>query len=97
MLLNYLRKHKQGEAEAYFRRCRHYVAAGHIPVCLSRCRVCEGARRFIELLKFYAQRDQISRPEREFELKSSFKFHEKFSLWSNSSGNFTFLCEESPR
>ena len=90
MLLNYLRKHKQGEAEAYFRRCRHYVAAGHIPVCLSRCRVCEGARRFIELLKFYAQRDQISRPEREFELKSSFKFHEKIQPMVQLFGKFYF-------
>ena len=72
MTLNYLRKQKQGEADAYFQRCSHYIAAGHVPTCLGRCRVCDGVKRYVELLKFYAQRDQPSRPERKFQTQKFF-------------------------
>ena len=61
-----LRKVHLSRAAAYFQRCRHYVSAGHKPACIVGCRVCDGARRFGELLKFYALRDAITRPERKF-------------------------------
>ena len=60
-----LRKIHLSRAEAYYQRCRHYVTAGHKPVCVVGCRVCDGARRFQELLKFYSLRDSSTRPERE--------------------------------
>ena len=59
-----LHKQNLSRTDAYFRRCRHYIAAGHKPVCLVGCRVCDGSRRFNELLKFYSLRDSSSRPER---------------------------------
>ena len=59
-----LRKCKSSEIDGYFRGCAHFVAAGRIPVCQANCRVCEGCRRFVEVLKFYAKRDRTDRPER---------------------------------
>lgn len=59
-----LRKKHISRAAAYFQRCRHFVAAGHRPVCVVGCRVCDGSRRFLELMKFYSLRDSITRPER---------------------------------
>lgn len=60
-----LRKKHLSHADAYYQRCRHYVAAGQRPVCVRGCKVCDGSRRYAELLKFYALRDSSSRPERE--------------------------------
>ena len=66
MTLTYLRKQKQGLADAFFRQCRHYIASGSVPVCELACRVCDGAKRFASVLKFYSMRNKIDRPERKF-------------------------------
>ena len=59
-----LRKKQLSRAEAYFQRCRHFVASGQRPVCTVGCKVCDGSRRFAELLKFYSLRGSSTRPER---------------------------------
>lgn len=64
-MINALRKKNLSRADAYFQRCRHYTAAGQRPVCVAGCKVCDGSRRYAELLKFYSKRDSSTRPERE--------------------------------
>ena len=59
-----LRKKHLSRADAYFRRCRHYIAAGHKSICVVGCRICDGSKRYSELLHFYSLRDSASRPER---------------------------------
>ena len=66
VMITSLRKIKSSQADAYYQRCRHFIAAGHRPVCTVGCRVCDGSRRFLELLKFYSLRESSSRPERKF-------------------------------
>ena len=70
-----LRKIHLSRSEAYYQRCRHYVSAGHKPICIVGCRVCDGARCYGELLKFYALRDSSTRPERESYILD---FHQSF-------------------
>ena len=66
MLISSLRKKCLSRTEAFFKKCQFFLAAGSNPTCLIACRVCDGARRFRDVLKFYGLRDSDGRPERKF-------------------------------
>ena len=67
-VISTLRKLKLHEAEGYLRRCPLFVSAGFVPSCELPCKVCDGGRRLASLLKFFAKRDCLNRPERKFNL-----------------------------
>lgn len=96
MTLTYLRKQKQGLADAFFGQCRYYIAAGSVPSCDVPCRVCDASKRFGSVLKFYAMRNRSDRPEREFfEQKIAFLFLILcFSIRHYSPRYRFILCEE---
>ena len=66
MIMSYLRKSKLSQTSAYFKRCQSFVQSGYVASCSHSCRVCDGSRRYSELLKFFALRNQDDRPERKF-------------------------------
>ena len=65
--LSALRKRNLSRTDAHFKRCPHFIASGYQPVCIVGCRVCDGVRRFHELLRFYSKRDSSTRPERKLQ------------------------------
>ena len=64
MTLSCLRKHKLSEIDAYFKKCPRFVSSGRLALCSRGCRICEGHRRFQDLMKFFELRNSVSRPER---------------------------------
>lgn len=73
IMITSLRKKHVSRAAAYYQRCRHFIASGHKPVCIHGCRVCDGFRRYAEVMKFYSLRDSTTRPERKLNISGYYK------------------------
>ena len=65
IMITSLRKKHVSRAAAYYQRCRHFIASGHKSVCILGCRVCDGFRRYADVLKFYSLRDSADTNRRE--------------------------------